>query len=264
MSGIAVCTDSSSLLPLDEADKLGVEIVPIAVALDGEPFDERVSTLDGFYDRVSAGARATTSLPSPAHFLAAYGRAAALGADAVISIHLDARASGTVAAAELAARDAEIPVHVVDTRTASFGVALCVRAAVGVAVAGGSADAVVREAARVGASLQNAFVARRSPGGRVPETDSWVLLTFRDGVSSVLSTRASVADAVDALVSCVPPEHGVAVGHAARDVGAAADDLARALRDAGHTVERYRVGAAVGAHTGALSFGMFWWPVASS
>jgi hypothetical protein len=43
---------------------------------------------------------------------------------------------------------------------------------------------------------------------------------------------------------------------------AAGDVLERLLRAGGAAeVERYRVGASVGAHTGADSFGLFWWPV---
>ncbi len=256
LSRIAICTDSSSLLPPEDAEQLGVDVVPIAVALDGEPFDERTSSLDELYARLRAGAVATTSLPSPAVFLDAYADASARGADAVVSIHLDARASGTVAAAELAAREASIPVHVVDTRTASYGVALCVRAAAG----GGSALEAVDAAQRLGAALENAFTARRGSGGRVPASEAWALLALREGSSVPLSSCAAAGDAVAALAALVPPTASVAVGHAAREVEPAADDLARALEDAGHKVERYRVGAPVGAHTGPDSFGLFWWP----
>jgi len=55
-----------------------------------------------------------------------------------------------------------------------------------------------------------------------------------------------------------------AVGHAAAATEAAADALTLAVESLTHveSVERYRVGAAVGAHTGALGFGAFWWPSA--
>lgn len=53
----------------------------------------------------------------------------------------------------------------------------------------------------------------------------------------------------------------VAVGYAAPPTEASADLLARALAHAGIAeVVRYRVGPSVGAHTGPLSFGAFWWP----
>jgi hypothetical protein len=55
-----------------------------------------------------------------------------------------------------------------------------------------------------------------------------------------------------------------AVGHAAASTDPAADALAGSLASLAQVVgvERYRVSAAVGAHTGPLSFGAFWWPSA--
>ncbi len=259
---IAICTDSSSLLALEDAERLGIEVVPIGIALDGEPFDDRSASVDDFYERLRSGAAATTSLPGPAAFAAAYERAAARGAHEMLSIHLDARTSGTVTAAELAARDAPLPVRVVDTRTASYGVGLCVRAAAEVVVEGGSLESAANAAMRLAGTLENAFVARLGSGGRVPASGSWALLTFRDGVSTPISECASASEAAEALAALVPrAEHlSVAVGHAARDLEHAADELARMVEDGGHAVERYRVGPAIGAHTGPDSFGLFWWP----
>ena len=96
----------------------------------------------------------------------------------------------------------------------------------------------------------------------MPAASTWVLLTFRDGVSTAISERASASEAVAALAALVPRTErvSIAVGHAARDVENAADELARMVEDEGHGVERYRVGAPIGAHTGPDSFGLFWWP----
>lgn len=235
------------------------------MALDGEPFDERVASLGGFYERLRGGALATTSLPSPGNFADAYERAAARGAEGIVSIHLDARTSGTVAAAELAARDAPLPVRVVDTRTASFGVALCVRAAADAVAAGGSLDEASEAATQLGSTLDNVFVARFGPGGRVPTTAAWTLLAFRDGATAAVGECASVDAAVEAMAGEMLRAGravSVAVGHAAGELEPAADALAEALarEDLVTSVERYRIGAAVGAHTGPDSFGGFWWP----
>lgn len=241
--------------------------MPIGVALESEPFDERVASLDDFYDRLRAGVTATTSLPSPADFADAYQHAAELGAEAVVSIHLDARASGTIAAAEHAARDAAVPVTVVDTNTASFGVGLCVRVAADVIGAGGSPADAARAATQLGALLSNVFVARLAPGGRVPTTDSWVVLSFRDGASVPIAACSSADEAVAVLAACVTQAEGRAaasVGYAARELEPAADELAHTLEEGGCPVERYRIGAAVGAHTGPDCFGAFWWPASAT
>lgn len=264
MNRVALCTDSSSLLSPAAAASLGVEIVPVPVMLDDEPFDDMMSSLDWFYERLRAGATATTSQPSPADFLHAYEHAAARGAQSVVSIHLDERVSGVVSSAETAAQASPIPVTVVDTKTVSYGVAVCVRAAGHAAAKYGSAADAVLAASRLGSRMQNAFVARGSPGGRVPTVGGWMLFRFAEGASSPVWECASEAEAVERISSLVFRNDGqlAAVGHAGRALEATADRLALRLESADPVlaVERYRVGASVGAHTGADSFGAFWWP----
>ena len=115
-----------------------------------------------------SGAAATTSQPSPGDLAAAYERAAAGGARTVVSIHLDATVSGVVSSAELAAREAPIPVVVVDTRTVSFGVGLCVRAAAAALAEGGSAGDAARAAARLGGRMRNASSLGSAPEDACP------------------------------------------------------------------------------------------------
>jgi DegV family protein with EDD domain len=266
MSRVALCTDSSSLLSSAAAASLGVEVVPVPVAIDGEPFDEDMSSLDWFYERLRAGGVATTSQPNPAEFVRAYERAAARGAQAVVSIHLDARVSGVVASAESAARNSPIPVTVVDTKTLSFGVAACVRAGALAAARHDSAADAVLAASRLGSRMQNAFVARGSPGGRIPTVGGWMLFRYAEGAASPIWECASELEAVERIASLVfRGEHQrAAVGHAGRALEPTADRLAHRLAEAESVlgVERYRVGASVGAHSGADSFGAFWWPAA--
>jgi fatty acid-binding protein DegV len=265
VSRVALCTDSSSLLSSAAAATLGVDVVPVPVTLDGEPFDEGMSSLDWFYERLRAGAVATTSQPSPAHFVRAYERAADRGAETVVSIHLDSRVSGVVSSAEAAALASPIPVTVVDTKTVSFGVAACVRTAAQAAARHDSAGDAVMAASRLGTRMQNAFVALGGPGGRVPTVGGWMLFRYAEGAASPVWECASVAEAVERIASLVlrgDRQVTAAVGHAGRALETTADLLAQRLEsaDSVRAVERYRVGASVGAHTGSDSFGAFWWP----
>ncbi|MGH3133052.1 MAG: DegV family protein [Gaiellaceae bacterium] len=272
MSPVALCTDSSALFPPGVAERLGVTTVPIAITLDGEPYDVSEARIDDFYASLSAGEKFSTSQPSPGDFLDAYGRAAASGAREVLSIHLDARVSGTASSAELAAREAPIPVTVVDTGTVSFGVGVCVRAAARCVAAGASATDAAVAARRTGRRLRNVFVAPAVWGGRVGDVGGWAVLEFRDRAATPLQQCENVEEAVADMARRV--REGVdaggpfraAVGHAAAVVELAADALAGSLSRADRIleVERYRVGPAVGAHTGAFSFGAFWWPIATS
>ena len=265
MASVAICTDSSALFPAGVAERLGVAVVPVPVALDGVPFDEDEQELDVFYARMADGAKATTSQPSPAAFLSAYMGVAASGATEVLSLHVDGRVSATVAAAELAARESPIPVSVVDTRTASFGVALCVRAAAKAIAACASTAAAGVAALSAGAGLRNAFVAPAPPRGRLPEASGWAVLEFADGASRPVSACDGVEEAIEIMSARVADSNAsvhAAVGYAASVTEPAADRLATLVDGLSSVVgvERYRVGASVGAHTGPLSFGVFWWP----
>jgi DegV family protein with EDD domain len=261
---VGICTDSSALFPLGAVDRLGITVVPVAITLDGEPFDAREDAIDDFYARLSDGARATTSQPSPGEFLEAYARIEAGGAKEVLSIHLDARVSGTLASAELAAREAPIRVTVVDTRSVSFGVGVCVQAAAEAIASGASVREAAATVGRLSATLRNTFVARDGPAGRVPEATAFALLEFMDGKAKPRRACDTVGDAIEAMANRVSDENRpvrVAVGHAAAATEPAADALALSLESNSRVVhvERYRVGPAVGAHTGPLSFGAFWW-----
>jgi DegV family protein with EDD domain len=262
---IAVCTDSSALLPVLDAERLGIEVLTIAVTVDGAPFDEREHSVDDFYEWLAGGARATTSQPSPGDFLQVYERAAARGAREALSVHLDGRASGTTGSAELAARAASIPVTVIDTGTVSFGVGVCVRAAAEAVAAGMSASDAGAVVMRLGSSMRNVFGVRGGPGGRVPGAPGWAVLTFAGGSAQPVAGSDSSEAAIEAMRAQVLARGGplrAAVGHAAAATEPAADALAAALADSREVdgVERYRVGPAVGAHTGPFSFGAFWWP----
>jgi len=260
-----VCTDSSALFPDGVAERLGVTVVPIAITLDDAPFDERDSGIDDFYARISAGERVTTSQPSPGEFLDVYSALAAGGASEVLSIHLDARVSGTTGSAELAAREAPIRVTVVDTHTVSFGVGLCVRTAAQALGAGASLPEAASLAGAVGTGQRNVFVAHQGPPGRLPDAAGWAVLEFVHGAARPIGVRDNIGEAIDAMLASVLAEElplRAAVGHAGAATERAADALALSLAGASQIVEveRYRVGAAVGAHTGPFSFGVFWWP----
>jgi len=83
----------------------------------------------------------------------------------------------------------------------------------------------------------------------------------------MIATCGSVSEAVEEMARCVlrsGTRVSAAVGHAGREMEAAADALAHRILGKKNVpaVERYRVGASVGAHTGTESLGVFWWPKA--
>jgi DegV family protein with EDD domain len=151
MAGVAVVTDSTADLPRDLAEELGIRVVPLSVTFGSETFISGV-TIDhaGFYERLATTERLpTTSQPTPAWFEEAYADCVDDGLDAVVSLHVSAALSGTVALARARAADAEIPVEVVDTRLVGGSLGLAVLAAHRVAEAGGDVAEVVAAAHRV-------------------------------------------------------------------------------------------------------------------
>ena len=260
---VALCSDSSSLLTDAAASELGIDLVEVPVTLGGRPFD---GSTDLFYERIRTGVVATTSQPSPGSFLDAYERAAADGAKSVLSLHLDRRVSGVALSAEIAARDASLPVLVVSLPTVSYGVAMSVRAARAALAGGANAREAATEATRVADALDNIFAARFAPGGRVVSSaPEWAVLRFDSTGAQPVSTHETVEEATAVMARAVR-FHGpalVAVGHAAREVEGPADRLAHDLLDTPvGTIERYRVTPSVGAHPGPDAFGAFWWPAA--
>lgn len=271
---IALVTDSNALLPRDLRDRFDVAVVPLTVVVDGTPYAEGVE-LDAatFNQRLAEGATVTTAAPSPGVLLRAYERAAARGADAVLSIHIGSNTSATVGSARVAAGSSPIPVEIVDTGTASFPVACCVWAAGTALEAGGTIDDAAAAARAAAGSVGNVFIvgaldlARR--GGRLTagaeDGGGLPVLALRDGTMDVIGRAADLEAAVDAMVA----EFGRAAAGQAMRVGvgdaAAADvaeELTRRLTARPETAElvRYEVGPSVAAHSGLGTAGAVYFP----
>ena len=66
MSGVAVITDTNSGITSNEADKLGIHIVPMPFIINGETYYEGINmSQEHFYKMLKKGAEIFTSQPSP-------------------------------------------------------------------------------------------------------------------------------------------------------------------------------------------------------
>ncbi|MGC4112312.1 MAG: DegV family protein [Nocardioides sp.] len=150
MSGRAVVvTDSTASLPPEVADDHGIVVVPLQVVIGASVYDEGP---DGATPTMVAEALkdfrpVSTSRPAPAYLAEVYADVAAQGATAILSVHLSAQMSGTHESALLAARDAPVPVTVVDSRQ--------------VGVATGYAAVSAAEALAAGRTVEDAADAAR-------------------------------------------------------------------------------------------------------
>ncbi len=271
---VGVLTDSTAYLPAGLAAEHGVAVVPLQVVLDGRCLAEGVDVAGA---DVAAALRrhrsVSTSMPSPAVLLAAYERLAAAGAREVVSVHLSAEVSGTCDAARVAAREAPLPVHVVDSRTLALGLGFVVLAAARAACTGADAAEVAAVASRRAAGtlawFSVASLDHLRRGGRIGAAAALLgsalsvkpLLTVRDGrieplekVRTSARARARLEELAAAAVTAAGTPGGAGVDVAVQHLDSPqhAESLADALaaRFPAARVLRGEVGAVVGAHVG--------------
>ncbi|MFC5752699.1 DegV family protein [Actinomadura rugatobispora] len=147
-SAVAVVTDSTAYLPPGLAERHGLTVVPLQIAIGAELRDEGEVTTAEAAQALKDWQPVTTSRPAPERFTHAFKAAAGGGASAVVSVHLSAAMSGTVEAARLAAEDAPVPVHVVDSGTIGLGLGFSALSAAAAALDGATAADVVAAAER--------------------------------------------------------------------------------------------------------------------
>lgn len=125
---VRILTDSTADIPQEQAQELGITIVPLTVFFGDEAYLDGVE-LDnaGFYRKLqSSKALPRTSQPSPAAFQEAYERLIEEGATGILSVHLSGKLSGTYQSA-CTARDTlpedmkKVPIDIVDSQSISVG-----------------------------------------------------------------------------------------------------------------------------------------------
>ena len=151
---VVVVTDSTASLPPDVASARGIVVVPLQVVIGADVYDEGS---DGATPELVAAALkefrpVSTSRPTPAALLEVYEQCVRQGATEIVSVHLSSDMSGTFESAQLAARDASVPVVPVDSRQVGVATGYAALAAADVVDAGGSA-AEAGQAARDRAEL---------------------------------------------------------------------------------------------------------------
>lgn len=266
---VAVITDSTSYLPPGWAAELGVRVVPVQVIVAGQAFDE---TEDAQAQRVAEALQSwqpvTTSRPSPARFTEAFRDAEAAGAQGIVVPTLSSAMSATYESALLAAREAEIPVDVIDTRSIAMGAGFAVVSGARAAREGRDREVVARVVrARAAATHVYFYVdtleyLRR--GGRVSSARAAVgqalqvkpLLQVVDGhvekVDQVRTASKALARLAELAVAAAGEQVDVdiAVQHLGAPERAAALAATIGERLPQATVIEGTVGGVVGAHVG--------------
>ncbi len=267
---VAIVTDSTASLNPDDAAREGITVVPLQVVIGADVYTEgKDVTSDMIAEALASFVPVSTSRPTPDDFLAVYERLAAGGAEAIVSVHLSAKMSGTFDSAALASKQASVPVTCVDSTQVGIATGFATGRAARVRDAGGDALAVADAAREAGESstvlIYVDTLEYLKRGGRVGGAAALIgsalavkpLLTLRDGLVVPLERVRTTSKAVArmealAVEACGACEGGFDIGvqHLANEstAHAVAERLGTTLdRD---PVPVDEVGAAIGAHVG--------------
>ncbi len=150
-------TDSTSSLDPADAVRADVSIIPLQVVIDDlsrPESDVRPLEVAG---ALRAGRRVSTSRPTPDVIGHTYAALEAAGYDAIVSVHLSSKISGTYGAAQVAAASVHIPIVVVDSMTLAMAVGFAVLAGAEVARSGAAPAEVVAQVRRRAAAATTYF-----------------------------------------------------------------------------------------------------------
>ncbi|MGN6413771.1 DegV family protein [Flexivirga sp.] len=273
---VAVVTDSTAYLPSGVAAAHGISVVPMRLAIGGVSYGEgRGVAADEVAQALRDFVPVSTSRPSPAVFTQLYAALADAGHDAIVSVHVSAQMSATLSSAQLAARDAPVPVTVIDSETIGMAMGFGVIAAAETAASGAAAAEVATAARRHTAASTTVFyvdtLEHLRRGGRIGRASALMgsalaikpLLTVSKGhiepLERVRTTTKALGRLVQHAVEAVEVLHehddldGVDVAVHHLDSRARAETLIEQLAERLPQARRMllvELGAAVGAHVG--------------
>jgi DegV family protein with EDD domain len=270
-----IVTDSTSDLRQEEAQSLGVTVVPLTVRFGDEQLRDGIDIDAGtFYRRLeSAPSLPTTSQPSPEEFAGVYRELLRDPGDRVLSIHIAQKWSGTLQSASVAAQDFDGRVAVVDSGTVSVGLQFLVRAALADRAGGADADTVGRNTEtrrdRVVIYVLLDTLTYLHKGGRIGPAQAFLggilnvkpLLRVVDGEAHPQARTRNRQQGVEKLLELVPRGtrlQGLGTMHTSAPE--LLDEVRRRLGEAQPGMELIagQMGPVVGTYVGPRAIGLGW------
>lgn len=265
---VKVLTDSTSDLPSEVAEALGITIVPAYVHFGDKTYRDGVDISgDELYRRLVEGpVHPTTSACSPGDFAQAYSKLAQ-ESDEIVSITVTAKMSAMYNSAVLGreALEGKCRIEVIDSQSASVGLGLITMAAAEKAQRGGTVDEVLEAVHQailttdILAMLDTLKYALR--GGRLTKAFRILgamikvkpLITARDGEivrAGVVRTRTKAIERLCEFVKKRLPVEDIAIAHSTAPEEA--EGLASRIRTLvpGKQSLIARIGPALGVHAG--------------
>src|SRR5579859_854107 len=267
---VRIVTDSTSDIPIAQAETLSISIVPLTVFFGEEAYLDNVE-LDnaGFYRKLQeSSSLPRTSQPSPAAFQETFIRLIKEGADGILSIHLSSKLSGTYQSA-CTARDTlpehikKIPIEIVDTLSVSMGMGHAIIRAAEEAREGLNLEEIkahvldLSARTRILAVLDTLEYVKR--GGRIGAARAFLgnmlsvkpIIALKEGEVTPVEqprTRSKAYARLAQIVSDMGPLEKLYIAEASEEVGR---QLAQVLKVSYQgEIPDYKLGAVLGAHTG--------------
>lgn len=268
---IRIVTDSTADIPLEQAEAVGITIVPLIVFFGDDAYLDNVE-LDnaGFYRKLQASKDLPrTSQPPPAKFQAAYQRLLDEGATGILSVHLSSGLSGTYQSA-CTARDNlvadagnQIPIEVVDSQSISVGMSQATIRAAQEASAGVSLTEIKAHTldqlgrTHILGVLDTLEYVKR--GGRIGGAKALLgnmlsfkpIVSLKDGVVIPLEqprTRGKAYARIVQLVRELGELESLTIAETNEEVGQQLCEALQAVYP--HEIPRYKLGAVFGTHSG--------------
>ena len=219
---IVIVTDSSAYIPAGARDGLDISVIPLWLLWDGESYQDGLDIFpEEFYARLKESkSLPTSSQPSAKEFADFYQKEAGK-ADAIVSVLVSSKISGTIASAEAAlAEHPEFDVQIVDSFSSAMGLGLTVLAAARAARQGGSVDDVVAAAKNIRERVNTIFVVDTleylHKGGRISGGKRLLgsalnikpILHFEDGQIKPLSQARTKRKALNQLLEIIEERLG--------------------------------------------------------
>jgi len=219
---IMVVTDSSAYIPPEAQEGLNIAVIPLWLLWDGKSYQDGLDIFPAeFYRRLKeAKTLPTSSQPSAQEFADFYLNVAA-DSDAIVSVLVSSKISGTIASAEAAvAEHPELDVRIVDSYSASMGLGFSVLAAARAAAEGKSVDEVVSVAENMRERVNILFVVDTleylHKGGRISGGKRLLgsalnikpILQFEEGQIRPLSQARTKRKALNQLLDIVQERLG--------------------------------------------------------
>ena len=149
MSKIAVITDSNAHITPQEAEQLGISVVPMPFTIGEETYYEGINlSREDFYAKMESGANIATSQPSPSDVMSIWDEALKTH-DEVVYIPMSSGLSGSCQSARMLADDYDGKVQVVNNQRISVTQKRSVLDALELAETGMSAAQIREELERV-------------------------------------------------------------------------------------------------------------------